>query len=259
MNLALQNLAAEMSLPDGENRATAETTTQAEHYFFKWEEDPISAFNFIADQIASGDPVLIENEWLDFKEAAPLWYQNGQSVEKQSRRDKVRKQFAELLSAFSNTSGGLLIWGVRSPHRIPECLSLACDVNELKVLSESMVRELTDPPVLGVRCLALPNPIRTTEGILVVFVPLSRHRPHRATVGERIFFMRVQDSCDPIPTSMLRTMFYPQIEPFCQIESSLSLSMKKSESTFNVRLNFSIKNRGSGSAEDLASTSTSLN
>jgi len=163
-----------MSLPDGTSRATAETMTPAEHYFLEWEDDPTSAFRFIADQTESGDPVLIENERLDFKVAAPLWYQNGQSVEKQSRRDTVRKQFAELLSAFANTSGGLLIWGVRSPRRIPECLSLASDVSELKVLSESMVRELTDPPVIGVRCLASPNPIRTTEGILVVFVPSSR-------------------------------------------------------------------------------------
>ncbi len=106
-----------MSLPAGKSRATAETTTQAEHYFLKWEDDPISAFRFIADQIESGDPILIENEWLDFKAAAPLWYQNSQLVEKQKRRDKVRVQFAELLSAFSNTSGGLLIWGRRMPRQ----------------------------------------------------------------------------------------------------------------------------------------------
>jgi hypothetical protein len=66
-----------------------------------------------------------------------------------------------------------------------------------------------------------------------------------------MFFMRVQDSCEPIPTSMLRTMFYPQIEPFCRIDSTLSLSMNESDSTFKLRLTFSITNQGSGSAEDL--------
>lgn len=224
--------------------------TQAEYYFEKWSSDPKAAHAFISSQIDDPTTDLVESSWLDYKDGSSLWFKNKMPVSLDERRGEIMRQLGEYISAFGNTSGGLLIWGILSPNRIPVKSSYCQDVGAHVAICESLFREATDPPVSGVRFLAIPNPGKKPKGYVVALIPKSEHGPHRSNVKpERTFWMRTSDSCDPIPTGMLRTMFYPKIEPYCKLEATCTILDGGSEGYIRPSIAFRIVNIGNASAE----------
>jgi hypothetical protein len=243
--------------------------TQAEKYFEEWDANPgarEAAFHFIVSQINDPDAVLEECEWLDYKAAAPFWYHlerckcagtGAKSGERQNSLPSCQKKKAcalmsEAVSAFANVSGGLLIWGIDAPDKKPDRAEFAFNLEELRDFIQKRILDACDPPVPGVRLLSLSDPTAPDRGILVLLIPESTRKPHQSKFGSHTFWQRTQDSCTPIPASLLRTMFHPKARPYCRIDGVCKLMCSRKDPALgSAQISFFVSNTGEGSASEI--------
>ncbi|MBN9438410.1 ATP-binding protein [Bosea sp. (in: a-proteobacteria)] len=116
-----------------------------------------------------------------------------------SLNDDDRRTLGEALSGFSNSAGGLLIWGVDARKKD----GIDC-ANELKPIGgieafqsnvTTLVGQFLMPRHEGIRTAIVPCKERPGYGYLLLHVERSERRPHRSEAkGKRGYFKRVGDS-----------------------------------------------------------------
>lgn len=69
--------------------------------------------------------------------------------------DELRRHYGKALSAFANAGGGVLIWGIQTDSTTgADCArspALAPNATELRSHLDKADRDVTEPPVLGVK------------------------------------------------------------------------------------------------------------
>ncbi|MBI5679362.1 MAG: ATP-binding protein [Methanobacterium sp.] len=140
-----------------------------------------------------------EGKKLDYKEILP-----GNSQDN-------KKEFLKDVSAFANTSGGLLIYGISegSDNAIPEeikGLDISNPDDEITRL-ENMIRNGIEPKISPIEMIS----IRLSDSgkvIILVKVPKSWRSPHRVTLrGHNKFYLRISNSNHEMDVSELRNAF----------------------------------------------------
>lgn len=189
-----------------------------------------------------------EHEWLDYKQC-PM--KSATDFD----QDDLKKKWAEYLSAFANTEGGLFIWGIQgtgndTPGKVVPVQSL----DGLQAILTKQIHQANDPPVQGVQYLQIETDGKD-KGVLVCFVPLSPYRPHRKEYPalEKCYYYRAGESCKVIPHTMLQQMFYPYAK--VDLELTQTTIVEKKPSPNNDRWQFTIllqlKNKGTVTAEEV--------
>ena len=176
--------------------------SRAELFFIEVKEQGSKAFAFL-EGLADRNATTDENEWREFKEASSL------NLAAPERKKQAQAIWSESLSAFANSGGGVLIWGIRAPSRIADGLSLAANAAAFADRLRDWVNDAADPPVLSVDILALPRSATQPEGFVVCCIPPSPLSPHRAKWAVREYYIRTQDGSHPCTTGTLRRLFYP--------------------------------------------------
>jgi len=109
-----------------------------------------------------------------------------------------KRNLARALSGFSNSSGGLIIWGVeaRKNNDGIDCATALKEIDRVALLL-SRLNELTgdgvDPTVHGVRHRIIPGRA-TGRGFAVSLIPESDTGPHMSKLGEDRYYKRSGDS-----------------------------------------------------------------
>lgn len=201
-----------------------------------------SGFSFLASLVGIGE-VAAENAWRDYKGAGFLANMGNPDKEK----EKIKRIWSENLSAFANTGGGVLIWGLQTSGKIPDKLDLATDCEQFADLLRSLVNDATDPYVAGVEVEAIRDPNQAKAGMVLCHIPASTFAPHQAQWGERTYFIRTQDSNLPCPQPLLRNMFYPRVQ--ARLEPNIKLTVSEEQGNINVFMEARIRSLGPATAE----------
>lgn len=87
------------------------------------------------------------------------------------------KKIAIAVSAFANTEGGIIVYGLLEQDKIPTSIRwVVGSGNEEKI--QSVIMTNIHPKVEGVRIVPLSNPTNDSEAVYVVYVPKSPEAPH---------------------------------------------------------------------------------
>lgn len=121
-----------------------------------------------------------------------------------------KRNLLKTISAFSNTSGGLLVYGItEAENGIPDELKGIiwdnCDAN-IRALT-SIIRDRSEPTItiFEPHYFQLEN---SDKIALVIKVPKSWRGPHRVKMnGKEEFFIRIKNKSDPMSIEDLRTSF----------------------------------------------------
>ncbi|MCE9552879.1 MAG: ATP-binding protein [Planctomycetes bacterium] len=201
-----------------------------------FEEIMASPLDVLSRMVATNQA---ETEYLEFK---------GGGIAKAI--DQAKGPFSEVLSAFANTSGGVLVFGIdarRDPKTIIDGASAQILVaNALEFREQLWARRLqaTSDHIVGLRVEAIRS--QGDEGFVVCYVPEGQNKPYRAEFAESKYFLRIGDSNAIMPHAILRTMFYPQaVVAFdCRL-------WYRNPSGGEHHYGITLTNTGTASAEDL--------
>ncbi|MDZ4401333.1 ATP-binding protein [Prosthecobacter sp.] len=236
--------------------------SRAELFFEEIVSKEKRAFAFL-EKIAQPEAATDENEWREFKEAkqltAPL------PEDKKAVREKndanLKQIWSKCLGAFTNSGGGVLIWGIKAPDRKAEGVSLVHDAPQLAERLIQWATDALDPPLRGIRVEAITKSASIKEGFVVCLVPESALKPHRSRWSENEFYLRLQDGSKPCPMSLLRSLFHPNLAPRLATRYMLKLEPPR-EDRVSVCLSVAVENTGSMTAHELivqAHSKNSLN
>jgi hypothetical protein len=212
------------------------------------------AFRFLSE-LAEKSEKTEENEWREFKAGGFIGVvpTSGASGKKAFNPDqKVKAIWSESLGAFANSGGGVLIWGIKAPNRVAEGVDFVADARGLEVRLKDLTSDALDPPALGVEVLAVTaEPDSTGFGFVVCHIPASDHSPHRSVWGAREYYLRTQDGNRPMPTAVLRRIFYPQTSPVLFPIARAEI-VRGDDGWYHFQMSIDLKNRGLASGEDVA-------
>jgi hypothetical protein len=177
-----------------------------------------------ADQVAflrglvNSTPLTYETEWLEFK---PYPHANPE--------DTIKEIWSKNLSAFANTQGGVLVWGIsaRKVQRVEAArgIRLVPDPEELRTRLYELHHQATDPPLQGLDVRAVIDPNEGGKGFVVCFIPEGQFVPYRAEHCAMHYYVRVGDDSIVPNRAILRRLFYPQ--SLAKFKMSVVLSLKR--------------------------------
>lgn len=197
------------------------------------------------------DDATHEGSYLDYKDAPTF----AVGARKLPDNDLVNLRAA--LSAFANTDGGLILWGVatrRDGQRdVPFFRKPLEDCRHFAGLVDGAVSGGTRPPVLGVISLPIIGPERTARGYVATLIPASFNAPHQA-VGDDRYYIRAGDSFVAAPHSVLAGLFgrrpQPSIDLRPGIFPALVVNQAQPPLIVQVTLDLILANVGSVVARD---------
>lgn len=183
-----------------------------------------------------------EHVQLDFKQKSDASHP--------SLNDDDKRTLGEALSGFSNSAGGLLVWGMDARKQG----GVDC-ANELKPISEieafqsnvtNLVGQFLMPRHEGIRTAIIFCKEQPGYGYLLLDVERSERRPHRSEAkGKRGYFKRVGDSFFEMEHYDIEDAFtrlhVPTLE-FCYKFSRSSYSGSDAEGMIGGRLEFRLRN-----------------
>ncbi len=156
-----------------------------------------------------------------------------------------KKNLAKALSGFSNSSGGLVVWGIVA--RNTDGIDCAVGTQEINNLPSfvSRLNELTgsavSPIVEGVRHKSIPS--TGDRGFGVTLVPESESGPHMAKLGEDRYYKRSGDSFYRMEHYDLEDMFGRRKKP------KLNLTTRLVGRGASTTIILGIENAGRGTAK----------
>lgn len=148
-----------------------------------------------------------ENNWLECKEKSRASHGGLDEAE--------QAYFAKALSGFSNTAGGVLIFGLEARKRdgIDQIQSIK-PIQQLKRF-ESALREYesraVERPVPGVEYRAIRTG-ESDEGMLATFIPQSPHVPHRS-LKDKDFYLRAGGVFSSLPLTLIEDLLFRRVRP----------------------------------------------
>ena len=177
---------------------------------------------FLKELVASS---VFETEWLEFKSyphTAP-----GQPD------DKIKEFWSKNISAFANTQGGVLVWGIDA-HKIDgvdaaHALRLVPSPQLLRSRLYELHHLATDPPVDGIDIQAVEDLGESGQGFVVCFIPQGQFVPYRAEFNIKNYYIRIGDDSIIAPPVILRRLFFPQSQAKLEMRVVLASERKERE------------------------------
>ena len=164
---------------------------------------------------------------------------------------KDREILGQSLSAFSNSIGGLLIWGPdarKDPSDGIDKIVDFCPITDIFRFESDVKQAVVDllmPRHPGIYVQAIPE--IGGAGFLLVYVERSERRPHRSeAAGDKRYYQRAGTSCRVMEHFEIEDAFRRQTTPIVELITTLyqggSETGGRGLSTFEVGLNVSLRN-----------------
>lgn len=122
--------------------------------------------------------------------------------------DPQKKEFLKDVSSFANTSGGVLLIGIRAEKGLPvEISPIPAEKIDAELLRmENLVRAGLEPSLTGIRMRGVPTGPDT--GVILVRIPRSWNLPHRVSAkGTNRYYLRSSAGAHEASVDELRMLF----------------------------------------------------
>lgn len=170
-----------------------------------------------------------------------------------SKDDK--KNFAKLLSAFANSDGGIVIWGITA-RKNSDGIDCSTGIILIKNLKQVLAKlneytgEFVSPIVNRVEHKLIE--LSSNEGVIATIIPVSDSGPHMAKAGENRYYKRSGDSTYVMEHFDIEDMFGRRRKPVLELSTFIKSGITTSSGNKINReciIVIGIKNNGRGIAK----------
>jgi Putative DNA-binding domain len=162
-----------------------------------------------------------------------------------------RTQFSKAVSAFSNSAGGLLVWGIETRRVASTDVAIGIrpitDAEEFAERLRTSLLDTTMPFNKGVRMKALNDSVGA--GVVVCLVPESDHGPLRAMKAEREYWVRMDGRSARMEHYQIRDMMMRRALPNLELGV---LHDRTDQPEGHIKVRFTLSNTGTAIAKHLA-------
>lgn len=193
---------------------------------------------------------VIENYYLDFKTTEEQDYKG-----KKRLLNSDQKNLAKGISAFGNSEGGVIVWGVKTGasdmdyaiEKVP-----IKNVSNFLSLLESFISLLTSPPHPNVLSKIIFEDEVNDTGYVVTHIPKSNRRPFQV-INDRDFryYIRAGSSSLPAPDTFLRSLFGQAPQPEVFLMFGVSPVQPVEDGTIKMEVGLILHNRGENVAKNI--------
>ena len=187
---------------------------------------------------------------LEFKIIVPADIQRSNNKLK-----NTKPIFAECLSGFANSSGGIVIWGIVAKEiEGVDCARELKPVESVHLVCsrfQSLTSEATSPVLEGVEHRLILRNQDDTSGFIATYIPESQKPPHMAKLGVNKYYKRSEDSFRMMEHFDLEDMFGRRPKPRLELGYMLYKGIGGgggSNRYRNLHIHLVISNGGLGSA-----------
>lgn len=184
------------------------------------------------------------------QETVDLEFKTKKSSKHGGAETDDRRNLAIALSAFANSMGGLLVWGVEAKRNEDgiDCAQRLHPIQDIERFKSDVIRLLSHaitPKHEGILVEAIHS-ANARSGYLLVLVSRSERRPHRCEFGDKQYFKRIGDSSMPmehydIEDSFKRTVV-PSLEVKRKLEQGMSMTSAQNRIMKELRITLSLHN-----------------
>lgn len=202
---------------------------------------------YINDAIADK---TIENYYLDFKTTEEQDYAG-----KRKLLASDKKNYAKAISAFGNSDGGIVVWGVKTGTsdadyavgKVP-----IKNVSNFASLLEGFTSLLTTPPHTNVSNKIIFEDEKTDTGYVVTHIPKSNRRPFQVlNENDFRYYIRAGSNSLPASDTFLRSLFGQEPQPEVIIVFGTPPVKMDDAETISIQIGIILHNKGENVAKNL--------
>lgn len=144
-----------------------------------------------------------ENLHLDYKSAGSL-----------SKEDKKKAEITKDVSAFANSDGGIIVYGIQEVDNKPNSFSFV-DGNEITKEWLENIINIIQPRINGIDIFPIRHEGNLEETVYLVKIPKSDDAPHMAK--DKKYYKRFNFCSEPMEDYEVKDLFYRHRAPALQV------------------------------------------
>ena len=190
-------------------------------------------------------------ELIDNGESEGLHLECKALTEPRLTRD-IQAHLAKALSGFSNTAGGVIIWGISTTKHSHSGLDILTQIEptgnceNLQKQIHSRIPTLTNPPVLGFRTKTIKKQKGDSRGIVLVHIPQTQGDPVQSA-KDNLFYFRTGDDFSVAPYEIIKRLFASTETPDLYPLLHSNLATVQEDGSWKIPIG--VENRSSAIAE----------
>ncbi|MCI7430821.1 MAG: ATP-binding protein [Bacteroidales bacterium] len=178
--------------------------------FFEKEEYNIDDITALIDNEAE------ESVHLDFKAAGAL-----------SKDDKKKTEIAKDVSAFANSDGGIIVYGIEEQEHKAHALSYIDGNTYTKEWLEQVIQDNIQRRIEGLEIFPIRNNGDITKSIYIVKIPRSSNTPHMS--ADKCYYKRNNFRSVKMEEYEVRDLFYRESTPNLKIAGYILYDQERDE------------------------------
>jgi len=174
---------------------------------------------------------------------------------------KMKAELAVSVSGFSNTSGGVIIWGMSTtnhPHGELDVLTQIVPIGPCKRFAQQVrttIPSLSTPAILNSTTKIIKQRPTDSRGVVLTHIPRHLGDPVQSITDDKFYF-RSGDAFVVAPYDMIRRLFAAAESP--DLHATIAVNVAAPTDTGGWQIPIVVSNESTAAAEDLAVNLTFL-
>lgn len=151
----------------------------------------------------------------------------------------LKNKLSVAISGFSNTEGGIIIWGIsttKHEHGNLDVLSQKENMGNCEYFKKQIEKSfptLTTPSITNIKNKIIKEKSTETKGVVITYIPKNPGDPIQSNIDNHFYF-RNGDEFIKLPYEMLRRLFAATDSPELHALSDSRLIIKKQDNTWEI-------------------------